>query len=818
MTIYPASAEEKLGFDTLRVSIASLLLSPMGHAVFARRKPAADLGWIRDELSRVRALQDVLRFDDPLPLYPLRDISEPLRDLGPQGATVEPEALLDLLRVLEGLRLLRGYFTPRAETYPQLFEVVKAIVPMPDLEKRISEVVDDDGSIKDTASSELRRLRKRLVSTQARLRESLLSALSKSVGQGYTTESQPTIRSGRMVIPVRAEAKRKVSGFVHDVSASGQTVYIEPAECLDLNNEVRAVEAEEHHEIRRILIEVASQLRGHLDEIRKGLQVFGVVDFIHARARLANILDARASTINDAGKIVLIDARNPVLQLHLNAQGESAKGTEALRQIIPLNLTLGDESLTLILTGPNAGGKTVAMKTIGLFSLMLAYGIPVPADEKSEFAVFSHLIVDIGDEQSIENDLSTFSSHVTNLRYMVEHASEGTLVLIDEAGTGTDPAEGAALAQVIFETLTKAGARTIATTHHGSLKVFAHDTPLVENGSMQFDQETLRPTYRLQQGIPGSSYAFEIASRIGLDQALLERARGLLGEQTARLEDLIGSLETRNQRLATQLEEAEKQLSGAQQQRSRYERLMEQLEAQQDEIKEKALADADAVVREANAQVERTIREIKEHQAAKEATRQARSGLDAFKEKIQQEKQHTERKNKKRAKRKAPRDTHKQEPATISGPLAVGDQVILDGGSTTAELLELDGNNAVIMAGSMHMRVKTQRLTKVAGPKRQQVTIRQVHSEEAGSLGILKAHTRIDLRGKRVDEALAAVTRFVDDAIAANLNRAEIVHGKGTGALRLAIHELLNNSPEISRLEEAPWDEGGPGVTYVYLK
>lgn len=817
MTIYPASAEAKLGFDTIRARITSLLLSPMGHAVLAERRPVSEVDWIKTELGRVGALQDVLRFDDPLPLYPLRDISGPLRDLGPQGATVEPEALLNILRVLEGLRLLRGYFAPRAETYPQLFEVVKAIVPLPNMEKRIGEIVDDDGRIKDTASSELRRLRRKLVSTQSRLRESLMTALNKSVGEGFTTESQPTIRSGRMVIPVRAEAKRKVNGFVHDVSASGQTVYIEPAECLDLNNEVRAVEAEEHHEIRRILIEVASQLRDYLGDIRKGLQVFGVMDFIHARARLANDLNAHAKDVNDTGKIALVDARNPVLQLHLNTQNGSGKAADQVRQIIPLNMTLGDESLTLILTGPNAGGKTVAMKTIGLFSLMLAYGIPVPADEKSKFAVFDHLIVDIGDEQSIENDLSTFSSHVTNLRYMVEHAGEGTLVLIDEAGTGTDPAEGAALAQVIFETLTKAKARTVATTHHGSLKVFAHDTPGVENGSMQFDQETLRPTYRLQQGIPGSSYAFEIASRIGLDKHLLERARGLLGEQSARLEDLIGSLETRNQRLVKQLEEAEKELENARQQRSRYEKLMEQLEAQQDEIKEKALADADAVVRQANAQIERTIREIKEHQAAREATRQARSGLDAFKEKIQQEKQQAERKKSKRAHRKAPPESQKKRPPAVSTPLAVGDQVILDGGSTTAELLELDGKNAVIMAGSMHMRVKTNRLTKVAGPKRQQVTIRQVQSSP-GDLGILKAQPRIDLRGKRVDEALAAVTRFVDEAIAANLNRAEIVHGKGTGALRLAIHELLNNSPEISRLEEAPWDEGGPGVTYVYLK
>jgi DNA mismatch repair protein MutS2 len=453
------------------------------------------------------------------------------------------------------------------------------------------------------------------------------------------------------------------------------------------------------------------------------------------------------------------------------------------------------------------------MKTIGLFSLMLAYGIPLPADEKSEFAVFDQLIVDLGDEQSIENDLSTFSSHVTNLRYMMEHAGPKTLVLIDEAGTGTDPAEGAALAQVIFETLTHAEARTIATTHHGSLKVFAHDTPRVENGSMQFDQETLHPTYRLQQGIPGSSYAFEIASRIGLDQALLVRARELLGAQSARLEDLIGSLETRNQRLAQQLDETEKELSSAREERSRYERLFEQLDGQRDEIREKALAEADAVVQEANAQIERTIREIKENQAARDATRKARSELDTFKEKIRKEKQQTEKNQQKRTRRRPPRERETPD-LSSNGPLSVGDQVILDGGLTTAELLELDGRDAVIMAGSMHMRVKTDRLTKVAGPRRQQVTIRQVQTDDAGDLGSLKARPRTDLRGQRVDEALANVTRFIDEAMAANLDRVEVVHGKGTGALRQAIHEYLEKSPDVDRFEEAPY---APGISVIVL-
>ncbi len=498
--------------------------------------------------------------------------------------------------------------------------------------------------------------------------------------------------------------------------------------------------------------------------------------------------------------------------MHLSEQNSIQ---DASRELVPLDLKLDEDAYTLILTGPNAGGKTVAMKTVGLFALMLAYGILLPADEASEFSLFEQLIVDLGDEQSIENDLSTFSSHVANLKYMTTMANDATLVLIDEAGTGTDPAEGAALAQIVFEQLTEARTRTIATTHHGSLKVFAHDTPLVENGSMQFDQESLTPTYRLLMGIPGSSYAFEIASRMGLEHTILEKARALIGSQASRMEDLLMSLEARNQSLTSQLTEAEQALSDAKTERARYKELYDTLEAQRGEIKGKALEEAEEVVRKANAQIERTIREIKESQAAKEATKEARSELESFKLKLEQQKKSAarqqQRHNRKKQKKKKP------ESRPIE-PLQVGDQVILDEGKTTAELLELSGKDAIIMAGSMHMRVKLNRLTKVAGPLKQKVVVRQVKSANSQGLSVLQARQRIDLRGQRVEGALSEVVRLIDDAITTNLNRVEIVHGKGTGALRNAIHEFLQSSPDVERFEDAPWEEGGPGVTYAFLR
>lgn len=815
MKTYPESVEEKLGFDVLRARLAGYLLSPMGRSHLDVRQPTADPAVIREALGQVAAFQDIFRFDDTAPLYPVGDIRPQLKQLVPEGATTEPEILLQIRRVLEMLRTLRSFFADRKEQYAGLFEILAPVVPLPGLEKRIAEVVEDDGSIKDSASPELRRLRKKHIAAQSRLRTNLMTELHKSMGEGFTTEAQPTLRSGRMVIPVRAEAKRKVKGFVHDVSATGQTVYIEPASCLELNNEIRSIEAEEHHEVRRIMLEVAGMVRRHLPEIQEGLVIFGEIDLIQAKARLANRLEAYCTQISESGEIDIRDGRNPVLQLHLLSQQGSESASDVARSLVPLDLKMDKNTRTLILTGPNAGGKTVAMKTVGLFALMLAYGIPLPADELSAFPIYSQLIVDLGDEQSIENDLSTFSSHVANLRHMTTRANDSTLVLIDEAGTGTDPAEGAALAQVIFETLTEKGATTIATTHHGALKVFAHNTPLVENGSMQFDQDSLTPTYKLLMGIPGSSYAFEIASRMGLDHAILEQSRALLGSQASRMEDLLTSLESRNASLASRLREAEEALRSATDEQKKYKELYDALEAQREHIKGKALEEAEAVISQANAQIERTIREIKESQAAKTTTKEARAELASLKEKLDREKAKNARQQQRRQKKSPGKAKAASRPRE---PLQVGDQVVLDGGSSAAELLELSGKDAVIMAGSMHMRVKTSRLTKVGGPQKQKVTVRQVQAANTGGLSALQARQRIDLRGKRVEGALSEVMKLIDDAIATNLSRVEIVHGKGTGALRHAIHDYLNSSLDVERFEDAPWEEGGPGVTYAYLK
>ncbi len=800
MEVHPPDVEALLGFGVLRERLASLAVGRLGRARIAGLRPLAGEAAIRRALRQVAEYQDALRFDDRIPFDAVADLSAALDEIAPEGAYLDPEALIAIRDALATMRLVRAYFLQRKEKYPTLAADAEGLPALQPLEDRLRRLVGDDGQIQEQASPELRRIRQRLARRQAELREAMQRALRNAIGQGHATEEQPTMRGGRMVIPVRVEAKRKVDGFVHDVSATGQTVYVEPAACLDMNNDVRALEAEERREIIRLLREATAAIRQERPAIRAGLDAVAGLDVVQAKARLAIAMRAETPQLNTDGVVAIKDGRNPVLALRFGQEGDA-------RDVVPLNLTLGQDFVTLLITGPNAGGKTVALKTVGLFALMIAYGMPLSAHPSSQFALFSHLFADIGDGQSIEEDLSTFSSHVANLHDMLHQAAPSSLLLIDEAGTGTDPAEGGALAQAVLEAFTRRGARTIATTHHGSLKAFAHETPGVENGSMQFDQETLSPTYIFQSGIPGSSYAFAIAERTGLEAGVLARARELVGAEKTSLEELINTLERRAAALEQQLRDAEAAAAQARTDQARYQALYETLQEQTSGIKAKALDEAEALLQQANAQVERTIREIRESQAAREATREARTELETLKSTLQQEKQQVQKRAKKRAPNASP---------APAAPLAVGDRVVLDGGGATAELIELDGKEAVIQAGSMHMRVKTSRLTKVGGPKRQQVTVRHL-SDDPLQMSAVRARQRIDLRGRRVDEALAETARFVDEAIAANLNRVEILHGKGTGALRGAIHDYLGQVPDVSRFEDAGWDEGGPGVTYVFF-
>jgi DNA mismatch repair protein MutS2 len=827
MDTYPASLEEKLGFDVVRSRLADELMSPLGTERLDRMAPARTLGWMEAELERVAELQDAFQYGDTVPLNHIYDLRDALKRAAPEDAYINPEDLKAIRLTLITLRRLKRHFDDRAHDFPRLARSVERITPIPDLEKHIQSILDEDGSIRDDASPELHQIRNQIRQRERQLRDALDSALRSAVGQGYATEGQPTIRAGRMVIPVRAEAKRKVDGFVHDTSATGQTVYIEPAACLQLNNEVQELKSDERREIERILRKATGHVRSQLDAMRTNQKALAQFDLLQAKARLANRLDAVVPKLNDEGIVDIHEGRNPALMLHIAARDErDAPGNlDAPDEVVPLDLTLGRDFRTLVITGPNAGGKTVAMKSVGLFSLMLAYGVPIPVAPHSTLPLFDRIMVDIGDEQSIEEDLSTFSSHVANLRQMLQDADANTLILIDEAGTGTDPDEGGALAQALLERLTAARTRTIATTHHGTLKVYAHEAEHVQNGSMEFDQKTLRPTYRYQQGVPGSSYAFEIAQRMGLEDGLLDRARDLAGEQKTAMEELISTFEKRNQELEDELYDAKKAREQAEKEQQRFEQKWRKLNKERDEFRQQALEEAERIVQNANARIEQTIKEIKEAEAEKEATKAARARLEAFKEDLKEERTETEASDDAPEPSTSHPDSSRSEPAPSSagsvsgdgaappatGPIQEGDRVRLDDGSTTLDVQEVDDGEAVVTMGAMHMRVALDRLTKVGGPKRANETA------GTGSMPSLQAKPSIDVRGQHVDEALQSVERFVDDAVAAGLDSVEILHGKGTGALRESIQDALLQRGDVDTVRNAPIEQGGAGVTLATL-
>ena len=853
VTLTPPDADRRLGFDVVRERLLSLARTPYGRDRLAGLAPSASAGVVRGRLGRAGEMAGLVRGGDGPPVQEVGRLEAVLRRVQPKDAAADGDDLRAVARVLAVGRGLHDYHHRRREGSPQLWAIAARIAVLKALEDRIGQTIGDDGQVRDDASPELARLSRELAARRGRLRSTVLAALREAAAQGWATEDQPTIRGGRAVIPVRAEARRKVAGFVHDVSSSGQTVYVEPAAALDLNNEIREIELERGREVQRILQALSGHVRHHRRDIERTLDAVGHLDALAAVGRLSDQLDALVPEVGEGGPLRLVRARHPVLALRVAEAGgqgpldpeptglrfadagpEAAPATPsddepdgADRQppaaVVPLDLVLGDtpggdgaaSAWTLVITGPNAGGKSVAMKTVGLLSLMAAHGLPVPADPGTRIPLFSAVFVDLGDQQSIQDDLSTFTSHLTNVRHMLERADDRSLCLIDEAGTGTDPAEGGALAQALLSRLTKRRTLTVVTTHIGALKAFAHNTPGVANGSMAFDRAELQPTYQFRPGVPGSSYAFEIADRVGLAGPVVRDARRVVGEGKGALEDLIAEFETRSAQAAARLAEAEARLAEADRVRKDYDQRLERLRADADNRRAQALAEADKILAEANAAVENTVREIKEAEAETEATRQAREKLDQARERVRRRKTKVDGRQKKR------QVSAKPPTPAAAGPIAVGDHVRLDADGPVGEVLELDGSEAVLALGALTSRVKVQRLTKVGGPmKRGRAPVRtpgRARNGESRSAVVSTAAVRVDLRGARVDEALAEVQRFVDEAVVGGVPSVEILHGKGTGALRQAIHEQLARRPDVTGYGDAPPDRGGHGVTVVEL-
>jgi DNA mismatch repair protein MutS2 len=775
----------KLEFEKVRHRVLRYASSDPGRESLARMRILTSLTDIRNTQAMVSEMKRLLEREEPLPLDGVHAVHEAVGKAAVDGMTLQPRELLHIALTLTAARLVRSFAQKRREDFPRIWEMAEPLYTDKVLEFNIGHAVDETGAVRPDASRELLTIRRAIADRYEELRKRLAGILRNVAELGFSQDEIITTREGRMVIPVKSEHRNRVPGFIHSASSSGATVFIEPTETLELNNDIRGLQFQEQREIDKILKALTVQVGEHREPLQRNVWMLADLDALQARAKYSIEILGIEPILADTGPLHLVDARHPLLLM-----AHSRTGT------VPLDLDVGGEWTTLLISGPNAGGKSVAMKCAGLLVLMAQAGLHIPAAEGTTLPVFRSCYVDIGDEQSIENDLSTFSSHLANLKTIAAEADSQSLVLIDEIGAGTDPAEGGAFAAALLEELTRRGAVTIATTHQGSLKVFAHETPGVANGAMEFDQQSLTPTYRFRAGIPGSSYALAMASRMGFPATIMERSREILGSKHAKLDALITELEASAQAARKELEEATAEKGRLSVLVREYEEKVGKLSADIRELKRKAVEEAGALVSRANALIEKSIREIKERNADRDTVRGIRSGVEDLRRELA-----------------AAGDDVAPPPPAEGGPVAAGMSVSIGQGSDVGEVASIssDGKSAVVVFGVVRMRVP---LTDLR-PARTRPVARPV-----GVSGFEKpaeVHQELDLRGMTGEEALPLVDKFIDDAVLAGLHRIDIIHGKGTGALRKKVTDFLATHPRVTSFRLGEWNEGGAGVTVVQL-
>jgi len=774
----------KLEFEKVRERIQRYASSDPGREKIQQTAILTSLFDVRQELARLSQMKKLLEQEEGFPLEGIHQVRPSVQKAAIEGALLQGKELAQIVSTLRAARVIRAFLSRRKEEYPLLWTNAEALYTDKVLEFNIDQAIDETGSIRATASRELQTIRRSIAERYESLKKRLAGILREVAELGFSQEEIITTREGRMVIPVKAEHKNRIPGFIHSASSSGATVFIEPTETLELNNEITSLQFQEQREIERILRALTGQVGSVKEEMLVSLDILADLDCLTARAKYSIEVMGVAPIVNREGALRLVEARHPLLLL--------AHGREGT---VPLSLELGGDTQTLVISGPNAGGKSVAMKCVGLLVLMTQAGLHIPASDQTVMRLFTSVFVDIGDEQSIESDLSSFSSHLRNLKTIAEQADGNTLVLIDEIGAGTDPSEGGAIAAAVLEWLTRQSAYTVATTHHGFLKVFAHETPGVGNGAMEFDQATLTPTYRFRAGTPGSSYALEMAQRLGFQASLMNRSRELLGEGQHRLESLITQLEASLQRNRAEADRLERERIRADELVRTYEQRVSGLQAELKEMRRKAVEEARDIVNRANAVIERSVREIRE--AGTPAARMARENVRQLKDELSHETSVL-----------SPAET----PETT--PLAPGSAVTIGGTGDAGEIVSIaaDGKSAVVVFGVVKMRVPISDLR----PARR----RELRSDQVAELRTSKMETprELDLRGMTGDEALPLLDKFLDDALLAGYGRVDIIHGKGTGALRKKVLEFLAGHPRVRACRIAEWNEGGTGATVVELK
>ena len=794
MKLYNVHSYEKLGFDVVLEEVGRRLSSEDARQEWTRVQPTADWKLLQIQLGRTEEFLQLLGSGLSLPRFRFLSVLRYLNKIEVGGNWLSLEELYELLSWMQCIQGIRAFFDKQEESFPLLHKMVGEPPYSPQLAEHIAGLFDERGQLRDDATPELLRIRQGQKRVSKELRNLLYSVLNKALQNNWTVEREITIRNDRLVVPIKADSKGRIPGFVQDVSQSGQTVFVEPAEALALNNQLKEYQFQEQNEILRILQELTEKIREQLPMLEQFQQVMRDLELVRAKALFADSIGGIFPEVEPkATSFELRKAYFPLLLL---------KAKDEKREVVPLNLSFSIKGRIILISGPNAGGKSVSMKTVGLLQLMLQCGMLVPVEEGSTFRIFDALFMDIGDEQSVASDLSTYTSHLFHLRQMGDHMNENSLFLIDEFGSGTDPRQGGAIAESFLERFLRVGAYGIVTTHYGNIKKFAELQSGIANAAMEFDTEELKPTFRLLEGIPGRSYAFEIAERVGVHRTIIKKARKKVGTEEVQVEKLLEELERKNSKLEHQIRE------NANRER-KLERLVKENDSLQSELVRRrksvvndAKKEANALLQQANKDIERTIRKIRESQAEKKLTKNLREELQTKKHEVEEIVEEASKKKK-----------EPSGPKLLKGPIEIGDWVKLKNGDTQGEVEELSGKQAVIVAGGIRLKAKVKQLDKIARPK-------DSKKRKAGTSGfrLSKARMTLDVLGKRPEEALVEVDKALDEALLAGLKTFRILHGKGTGVLRQHIRYHLQNLPYVTAFYDASEEEGGAGWTVCELR
>ena len=834
--------EQKIGFDRIRQ-----IISDKCSTVYATERAASETfstkaSQIRKRLLLTDEMRLIMMFEDGFPSGGFIDCIDFLKPLESTSAAIDLLSLRKLKTMLETLRKVTNFFEDIKDgVYPNLKRMSAPIMGFPEVQRRIGSIIDRYGDVKDTASDALYEIRRSLRDREGAISRRMNAILKRAQEEGIVdSDAGVTIRDGKMLIPVSAANKRRISGFIYDESATGKTAYIEPAEVVELDNEIKELKFSEQREIQRILFEFTEFMRPYIPDLLDAARYLGEIDFIMAKAQVALEFIAGMPVISDNGEMNLRKARHPLLERALKKEK---------KEIVPLTATLTPAKHILLISGPNAGGKSVCLKTVGLLQYMFQWGMLIPTSETSEMMVFDRIMVDIGDDQSIDNDLSTYSSFLVNMKDMLAKADSKTLILIDEFGSGTEPAAGGAIAEAILCEFDKRGAYGVITTHYTNLKLYASADTGVMNGAMMFDVKNIAPMFKLEMGLPGNSFAFELARKTGLPEAIIKDAESRAGEEFVGIERNLRKIARNRKALDEKLERIKNTDRTLENITDKYQKELLQIKNLKKEIIDEAKKEAEAIIKGANKQVENTIKTIRESQAAKEETQEARKGLQDFmsilaakKEQEQKEKEdYIEKKIRQLDARKERQKQRKAQKADAkaqqeqmelqaeqerieafrSAPLKAGEKVRVKTNGMVGEVVKVSAKAVVVTIGNISSKMpldKVERITSNEFKNAVKEVARPVSSVRVDSSLTerkLNFSTELDVRGERLNDAVEKVTHYIDDALMLNVSSVRIIHGKGTGVLRDELQKLIRTMPGVASAKDEHIQFGGSGVTVV---